>query len=94
VVLVERRPERGAEPRHRHVLDADGEPAQRARRLSAREPSLQLAGVVQGARVQRHDRVDDGVVTLEPREAGLDGLDRRHGSSADEPPELGRRQVR
>jgi len=95
VVPIERRAVRRAEARdRRHVLDTDRQAREQTHLLAAHQPQLELAGVVEGPGIERHDGVDDGVVALDPREAGLDDLDRRDFASRDEPRQLGGGAIR
>ena len=93
VIGIERRAERRAQSGdRRHILDADGEPAQQSRIFAAREPSIELTRVIHRLRVVRDHGVDLFVELPDAVEAGPDRVGHGDLSSADPPAQFRRRR--
>ena len=93
VVRVQRRAVGGAQPRHRrHVLDPDRHPRERPDVLSPRQPPVDRARTVEGARGEGHHRIDHPVVPTNAVERRRHRLLRRHLPRGDQPGELDGRE--
>ena len=94
VIGIDRRPEGRPQPGdRRHILDADGQSAEKPRVLPFLNSPIELGRVVQCSRVQRDDGVEDRVELGDAFETRLDRFDGGDLAGGDSAPQFKGGQV-
>ena len=95
VVGINRRAERGPQPRdRRHILDAHGQSAEQTRILTPGEPRIERPRVIHGPRVQRDDGVQFLVELRDAFQRGANNVGHRDLAGANPALQLRRGQIR